>query len=62
VGSRGAWGSQGRDEDLVHLYLRDLGRHPLLSKDQEADLARTIETGVAARGPASAPRPQPHQC
>ena len=33
----------------MRLYLREVGQHPLLSKDQEADLARVIETGVEAR-------------
>jgi RNA polymerase sigma factor (sigma-70 family) len=37
------------DEDLVHLYLVDIGRHPLLTKHDEADLARRMEAGVEAR-------------
>jgi RNA polymerase sigma factor (sigma-70 family) len=36
------------DEDLVRLYLADIGRHPLLTKDDEARLARQIEDGSAA--------------
>ena len=36
------------EEDLVRLYLRDIGRHPLLTKDDEARLARAIEAGSAA--------------
>jgi len=39
----------GDDEDLVRLYLRDIGRHELLTKDDEVHLARLIEEGVAAR-------------
>jgi RNA polymerase sigma factor (sigma-70 family) len=39
----------GDDEDLVRLYLRDIGRHPLLTKDDEVHLARLIEAGRAAR-------------
>ncbi|HEX4901475.1 MAG TPA: sigma-70 family RNA polymerase sigma factor [Acidimicrobiales bacterium] len=39
----------GDDEDLVRLYLRDIGRHPLLTKDDEVHLARLIEDGAAAR-------------
>ncbi|MFP5321461.1 MAG: RNA polymerase sigma factor RpoD/SigA [Acidimicrobiia bacterium] len=39
----------GDDEDLVRLYLRDVGRHPLLTKDDEVRLAQLIEEGVAAR-------------
>jgi len=37
------------DEDLVHLYLTDIGRHALLSKDDEARLARVIEQANSAR-------------
>ena len=36
------------DEDLVRLYLSDIGRHPLLTKDDEVRLAQRIEAGVAA--------------
>ena len=36
----------GDDEDLVRLYLRDIGRHPLLTKDDEVHLARLIEDGA----------------
>jgi RNA polymerase sigma factor (sigma-70 family) len=34
----------------VSLYLTDIARHPLLSKDDEIRLAKRIEAGVAARG------------
>lgn len=37
------------DEDLVRLYLTDIGRHPLLTKDDEARLGQAIEQGVTAR-------------
>jgi hypothetical protein len=36
-------------EDLVQLYLNDIGRHSLLSKDDEIGLAQRIECGVEAR-------------
>jgi RNA polymerase sigma factor (sigma-70 family) len=36
-------------EDLVRLYLEDVGRHDLLTKDDEVRLAQAIEVGVAAR-------------
>src|SRR3984893_2321525 len=36
-------------EDLVRLYLEDVGRHNLLTKDDEIRLAQAIEGGVAAR-------------
>ncbi len=36
-------------EDLVHLYLEDIRRHQLLTKNDEVRLARRIEAGAAAR-------------
>jgi RNA polymerase sigma factor (sigma-70 family) len=33
------------EEDLVRLYLKDIGRHALLTKDDEARLAQAIEAG-----------------
>jgi RNA polymerase sigma factor (sigma-70 family) len=35
--------------DLVHLYLTDVGRHALLTKDDETRLAKLIEAGADAR-------------
>ncbi len=35
-------------EDLVRVYLREIGRHPLLGADQEVTFAKAIEAGVAA--------------
>jgi RNA polymerase sigma factor (sigma-70 family) len=37
------------EEDLVRLYLTDIGRYPLLTKEDEGRLARSIERGNAAR-------------
>src|SRR5439155_27342971 len=37
------------DEDVVRLYLNDIGKHGLLTKDDEARLGQAIEQGVAAR-------------
>ena len=37
------------DQDLVRLYLDEIGRHPLLTKDDEARLAQQIEVGRDAR-------------
>jgi RNA polymerase sigma factor (sigma-70 family) len=37
------------EEDLVRLYLTDIGQHSLLTKDDEARLAQQIEAGTAAR-------------
>jgi RNA polymerase sigma factor (sigma-70 family) len=45
----------GDDEDLVRHYLRDIGRHPLLTKDDEVHLAKQIEAGLAARARLGAP-------
>ncbi len=36
------------EEDLVRLYLSDIGQYPLLTKDDEVRLAQAIEAGVAA--------------
>jgi len=37
------------EEDLVRLYLTDIGQFTLLTKDDEVRLAQAIETGSAAR-------------
>ncbi|MGI8758839.1 MAG: sigma-70 family RNA polymerase sigma factor [Acidimicrobiales bacterium] len=36
------------DEDLVQIYLDDIGRHPLLNKDDELRLGRAVQAGAAA--------------
>ncbi|MGZ4675361.1 MAG: sigma-70 family RNA polymerase sigma factor [Acidimicrobiia bacterium] len=36
-------------DDLVRLYLNDIGRHSLLTRDEEVRLAQQIERGHAAR-------------
>ena len=41
--------AEGEWTDLVRLYLNDIGRHPLLTRDDEVRLARQIEDGNAAR-------------
>ena len=38
----------GQSLDPVRMYLRDIGRHPLLSADEELELARRIKVGVEA--------------
>ncbi|MGH3851761.1 MAG: sigma-70 family RNA polymerase sigma factor, partial [Pseudonocardiaceae bacterium] len=38
------------EEDLVRLYLTDIGQYPLLTKDDEVRLAKAIEAGNEARG------------
>ena len=42
-------GVDREEEDLVRLYLTDIGQYKLLTKDDEVRLAQLIETGVAAR-------------
>lgn len=37
------------EEDLVRLYLTDIGQYPLLTKDDEVRLAQEIEAGNVAR-------------
>ena len=37
------------EEDLVRLYLTDIGQYPLLTKDDEVRLAQAIEDGNEAR-------------
>lgn len=37
------------EEDLVRLYLTDIGQYPLLTKDDEVRLAQAIEAGLEAR-------------
>ncbi|MEK7295798.1 MAG: sigma-70 factor domain-containing protein, partial [Actinomycetota bacterium] len=36
------------EEDLVRLYLTDIGQYVLLTKDDEVRLAKLIETGKEA--------------
>jgi RNA polymerase sigma factor (sigma-70 family) len=43
------------DEDLVRLYLKDVGQFALLSKDDEVRLAQQIENGNTARDQLTAP-------
>ena len=38
----------GQSLDPVRMYLRDIGRHPLLTGEEELELARLISEGVAA--------------
>jgi RNA polymerase sigma factor (sigma-70 family) len=40
--------TKAHDDDLLGQYLRDIGRYPLLSRDEEVRLAQEIEAGVAA--------------
>src|SRR5438270_4108006 len=37
------------EEDLVRLYLTDIGQYPLLTKDDEVRLAQAIEGGYAGQ-------------
>src|SRR5690349_10184006 len=52
--AKGYWVAKERverdEEDLVRLYLSDIGQYPLLTKDDEVRLAQRIERGATARG------------
>ena len=45
------------DEDLVRVYLSDIGRYDLLTKDDEVRLSQEIEFGIAARSALGEARP-----
>ncbi|MDP9442789.1 MAG: sigma-70 family RNA polymerase sigma factor [Actinomycetota bacterium] len=47
------------EEDLVRLYLTDIGRHSLLSKDDEATLAEARRVGVEAAEELRTTKPSP---
>ncbi|HUR17537.1 MAG TPA: sigma-70 family RNA polymerase sigma factor [Acidimicrobiales bacterium] len=42
-------GSERDEEDLVRIYLSEIGQYALLTKDDEVRLAQAIEVGIAAR-------------
>ena len=48
------------EEDLVRLYLTDIGQYPLLTKDDEVRLAQQIERGNEARAEMEAGGKAPH--
>ena len=48
------------EEDLVRLYLTDIGQYPLLTKDDEVRLAQQIERGNDARERPGSRRQGPH--
>ncbi len=45
------------DEDIVQLYLNDIGKHPLLTKDDEIRLGEAVQSGVAAAKELAGPVP-----
>jgi RNA polymerase sigma factor (sigma-70 family) len=47
------------EEDLVRLYLSDIGQYSLLTKDDEVRLAQIIEHGIRARTELKAEEPPP---
>jgi RNA polymerase primary sigma factor len=49
--------TERHDEDLVRVYLDEIGRHELLTKDDEARLAQDIDAGRAARAKLDEPGP-----
>jgi RNA polymerase primary sigma factor len=52
-------GQASPEEDLVRLYLSDIGRHPLLSKEDEANLAEERLMGLEAADELSRANPSP---
>ena len=48
-GSAASGSAVGADQDLIRVYLEGIGRHPLLTKDDEALLAQRIEGGRRAK-------------
>ena len=40
---------EAKDQDLVRLYLDEVGRYPLLTKDDEARLGRLVQAGQEAK-------------
>ena len=51
----------GDDEDLVRIYLQDIGQYPLLTKEGEVRLAKEIERGAEAREELESGDPTPAQ-
>jgi RNA polymerase sigma factor (sigma-70 family) len=46
---------EGGEQDLVRLYLDEIGKYPLLTKEDEGRLARAIEAGREAEAELAAP-------
>ena len=46
---------EGGEQDLVRLYLDEIGRYPLLTKEDECRLARAIEVGREAQSELACP-------
>ena len=44
------------EEDLVRLYLTDIGQYPLLTKEDEVRLAQAIEAGTCLLYTSPSPR------
>ena len=52
-------GGSAEDEDLVQLYLNDIGKHPLLTKRDEARLGAAVRAGRKAAEELTAGEPPP---
>src|SRR6201989_1162947 len=52
-------GPRAATSDLVRIYLREIGRVPLLTAEDEVELAKTIEAGLFAEGELTGGVPPP---
>src|ERR1035437_1394548 len=50
---------EAKDQDLVRLYLDEVGRYPLLTKDDEARLGQLVQAGQEAKATLDSPSTLP---
>ena len=51
--------AEAPEEDLVRQYLREIGRYPLLARDEEVELAKAIEAAKHAEALLNKPKRKP---
>jgi hypothetical protein len=54
-------GKSGEEEDLLQLYLNDIGRHALLTRAEEVRLGETAKAGRQAAAQLAAGNLDPHR-